>query len=313
MGKYVLESKTFAALEGSHKGTGTFSGNTVVVKPQSVNKDAKSPLEFDKNASYRITVMSLEIATSEAPNWFGVSFRHGISAFDTVNIFCHPHPGNAGMKDEDYATRSGEWRKLFRYTEILGRQMDIAKTNHITIIPFFNNASYGSSGIFGPNWKDIVEQILTLVRGQAAIPQTPTARPYPGYSPVEPFSGSSATHKKGTPAPAVDPSGRLQHVVLSDFSHGRQLLWTVRKQSPSMERFLREVWDFDGVHAAAPVSPRAIFYFAMGGGGAASPDNYPVPPGRWLDWHHKLLEPKQMHGDVPAMLAYHAATSSRVG
>jgi hypothetical protein len=313
MGKYTLESKAFPALEGSHKGTGTFSGNTVVVKPKSVNKDVNSPLDFDKNASYRITVMSLEIATSEAPNWFGVSFRHGINAFDTVNIFCHPHPGNAGMNDGDYATRSGEWRKLFRYAEILGRQMDIAKSNHITIIPFFSNASYGTSGIFGPNWKDIVEQILAFARAGARVPEEPSGRARAAYTPAREAEFSSASRKKGAPPPVVDLSGRLQHVVLSDFSHGRQLMWTVRKQSSGMERFLREVWDFDGVHGPGPVSPRAILYYAMGSGSASSPDNYPVPPKRWVGWHNKILEPKQMHGDVPAMLACHAATISRVG
>src|SRR5215831_12617205 len=176
MGKYTLESKTFAALEGFHRGTGTFSGNAVVVNPKSVNKDVTSQLDFDKAASFRITVMSLEIATKEAPNWFGVSFRHGLNAFNTVNIFCHPHPGNAGMDDKDYATRGGEWRKLFRYAEILGRQIDIAKSNHITIIPFFSNATYGTSGIFGPNWKDIVEQILALVRAGARVPEELSGR-----------------------------------------------------------------------------------------------------------------------------------------
>src|SRR5215469_7601866 len=106
MGNYKLESKPFPPLAKFHQGAGTFSGNAHVVDPSSVNQDVDSLLKF-KFASYRITVMSVEIATPEAPNWFGVSFRHGINVFDTVNIFCHPHPGNAGMKDQDYAARSG--------------------------------------------------------------------------------------------------------------------------------------------------------------------------------------------------------------
>ena len=311
MPKYTLESKSFPALPNFHQGTGTFSNSAHVVDPSSVNQDVKSPLKF-KFASYKVTVMSVEIATSEAPNWFGVSFREGINAFDTINIFCHPHPGNAGMKDSDYAARTGEWPKLFRYAQIFGRQMDIAKANHITIIPFFNNATYGSTGIFGPNWKDMVEQILALARagGKAAQAADPRARS--ADTPIESAIFFSAKRKKGGPAAPVDMSGRLQNVVLSDFSHGRTLMYTVRGQLHGLDRFLREVWDFDGVHAAVPVAPRAIVY-DQGSGTAASPTTFHVPPERWQEYHKAILQKHQLHGDLPAMLACHAATISRVG
>jgi hypothetical protein len=284
------------------------------VDPASVNQDVTSPLKF-KFASYKVTVMSIEIATNDAPNWFGVSFRQGLNAFDTVNIFCHPHPGNAGMKDADYATRSGEWPKLFRYAQNFGRQMDVANANHITIVPFFNNASYGSTGIFGPNWKDIIEQILALARARARTgASAPPAGARTADTPIEPAIFFSAKRKKGGPAPPPDLSGRLQHVVLSDFSHGRQLMWTLRKQSPGMDRFLREVWDFDGVHAPAPVSGsvRGILY-DQASGPAASPTVFHVPPERWQEYHHAILKHDQLHGDLPAMLACHAASISRVG
>ncbi len=314
MSKYVLETKPFPEFPGVHQGTGTFSGSAHVVDPPSVNHDVSAPLKF-KFAPYSITVMSVEIATNEAPNWFGVSFRRGITAFNTVQIFCHPHPGNAGMRDADYGGRTGEWPKLFRYAEIFGRQMAIAQANHITIIPFFNNAVYGSTGIFGPNWKDFVEQILALARVEASNPQVPvggrTRAPHVPHVLIETPKFYSATHKKGTPAPVIDMSGRLENVVLSDFSHGRALMWTVRKQLPSLNRFLREVWDFDGVHGPAPVAPRGILYDQGKGSAPAASTTFHVPPERWQEYHHAII--KNVHGDIPAMLACHAATISSVG
>ena len=89
-------------------------------------------------------------------------------------------------------------------------------------------------------------------------------------------------------------------------------MWTVRRQSQGLDRFLREVWDFDGVHAAAPVSPRAIVY-DQGSGQAFSPTTFHVPPERWQEYHHAILKRHELHGDLPAMLACHAATISNVG
>ncbi len=311
MGKYTLESKPFPALPSFHQGTGTISNSAHVVDPPSVNQDVTLPLRF-KFAPFNIVVMSVEIATNDAPNWFGVSFRRSIKKFDTVNIFCHPHPGNAGMKDADYASRSGEWPKLFRYAQNFGRQIDIAQSNHITIVPFFNNASYSSTGIFGPNWKDIVEQILRLARTGAMAAQAPGGRTRWAETPIESVTYSSGTRKKGAGASVIDTLGLLRNVVLSDFSHGRALMWSVRRQSPGLDRFLREVWDFDGVHAAVPVSPRAIVY-DQGSGAAASHTTFHVPPERWQEYHHAILKREQLHGDLPAMLACHAATISSVG
>src|SRR5262249_46306189 len=147
--------------------------------------------------------------------------------FDTVNIFCHPFP-TKGMADKDYATRGGEWPRVFRYAELIGRQIDIAHRNHITIVPIFTSATYESTGILAANWKDIVEQILAFARDEATNPETPEGKARAGYTPVEPGVFSSGTHKKGEHTPAVDMSGRLQHVVLSDFSHGRQLMTNIR-------------------------------------------------------------------------------------
>ncbi len=309
MSKYTLESKSFPALSGFHHGTGAITGSAHVVDPLSVTQDVNSPLKFNF-ASFKIRVMSVEIDTNDAPNWFGVSFREGLTSFDTVNIFCHPYPGSpkAGMKDEHYPSRSGEWPKLFRYAEIFGRQMSIAKADHITIIPFFTNATYQSTGIFGPNWKDIVEQILVLARNEGNAPLPPTGKAKPAQTPIDVLS-SPFHRKKGDPGPPVDMPGRLKHVVLSDFSHGRTLMWAVRNQSPGLKSFLREVWDFDGVHAAPP--PGILYDQATAAGGGSK--TFHVPPPRWQEYHHRILLNEQLHGDIPAMLACHAATISIVG
>jgi len=315
MGKYTLNSNTFPALADplyGHKGTGNWTGSAHVVDPTSVNHDVAQPFKF-KFAPYAITVMSVEIAAAETPNWFAVSFRQDINVFDTVHIFCHPSPGGAGMIDKDYALRSGNWPKLFRYAEIFGRQIAIAKTNHITIVPFFTNASYESTGIFGANWKDIVEQILVLAKAAARA----GASPVPGaggarvpVTPVEPIEYASATRKKGSPPgpPAAALAGNLKHVVLSDFSHGRKLMWNVRTQASGISRYLREVWDFDGVHGAPPYSPGGIIYNQSTGNDARV---FQAPPERWQEYHHAIV--KNVHGDIPAMLACHSATISRFG
>jgi hypothetical protein len=37
--------------------------------------------------------------------------------------------------------------KLFRYAEVLGRQISIANTNHITVVPFFTDSTYASASL----------------------------------------------------------------------------------------------------------------------------------------------------------------------
>ena len=167
-------------------------------------------------------------------------------------------------------------------------------------------------GIFGPNWKDMVEQILALARPAARTAEVPSGGARSAVTPIESAVFFSTKRKKGGPAPPVDLSGRLQNVVLSDFSYGRQLMHTVRSRSPGLNRFLREVWDFDGVHAPVPVTPRAIVY-DQGSSAAASHTTFHVPPERWQEYHHAILRRDQLHGDLPAMLACHAATISSVG
>lgn len=276
-----------------------------VVKPDSVSAGIKTELEI-LFASYSIQVLSLEIQSPVAPNWFGVSFRKGINRFDTVNIFFHPFPQGAGMDDADYPAHSGSWSRLFRYTQMLGRQMSIAKSNHVTLIPFFSNASYGSGGIFTPNWIDIADQALALARQAASSSSSPSSG---GAHTIE---FSAATRKKGTPAPQAPPAhaGSLKHVILSCFSRGQAPMSSFRSSAPNLGSFLRETWDFDGVGGTRGGFGRSIRY-DQGKADAKIPLLFHVPPERWVKYHNSIV--KNVHGDIPAMLATHAASISVVG
>ena len=315
MGKYTVTSSNYAALANTHGGTGDISNTAWVVVPSSV-QDIRAPLQF-ASTKYSVTVMSLEIATAETPNWFGVAFREGISTFNTVNIFCHPHPGNAQMRDEDYPSRSGNWPRLFRYVEMFGRQMDMAKTNHIVVVPFFTNASYGNTGLFGANWQDIIEQILVLAGQKASGPRSaPPGRARAGVTPVEPIEHQSALRKKAGLPSAATPAksmGQLKDVVLSDFSRGRSLMWTVRNNSHGMSRYLREVWDFEGNAGPTPSSSAGVrgILYDQSTSKVPDPRSFHVPPERWESYHHAVV--KNVHGNIPEMLAYHAASISSVG
>ena len=54
---------------------------------------------------YSVTALSLNIDGPVSPNWFGVWYRKSIQSFDSVNIFVHPSPGHAGMKDDTYQSQ----------------------------------------------------------------------------------------------------------------------------------------------------------------------------------------------------------------
>jgi len=310
VGQFTLVSKPFPKLEGSHNGAGWISSSEHVADPASVVADVSVPFEMPF-WPYHIRVLSLEIEEEVAPNWFGVAFPKGITKFDTVNIFCHPHPGNAGMDDSSYPKRSGNWPKLFRYAELFGRQMAMAKTNHITVVPFFSNHSYGDTGIFGRNWLDLVEQIIVHAKNasrEAAAAEAAVDGRHGGFTPAKRLVIEEHVKKGSRPSPRTS-SSQLSHVVLSCFSRGRALLATVRAQSPGMNSFLREVWDFDGVGGAIPSAPRVITYDQHKTRGTI--EHIHCPPERFVNYHHSVVA--NAHGDIPARMACHAATVSRVG
>jgi len=102
----------------------------------------------------------------------------------------------------------------------------------------------------------------------------------------------------------------LKNVVLSDFSRGRQLMYSVRTRAKGLEPYLREIWDFDGKGGAPPYSTgkvRGIIYDQEFGN---DPRSYHVPAPRWSRYHEKVVDP---HGLIPNMLMWHAGEQSSVG
>jgi hypothetical protein len=311
MSKHTLVSASYPALSGSHGGTGLVSGQAHVADPATVGAGLGGPMKF-LFTSYSVHIISAIIEAPVAPNWFGIAFRKGISRFDTVNIFFHPFPQGAGMEDKDYPSRSGAWSKLFRYAQNLGLQMAIARSNHVTLVPFFSNASYGSAGIFKSDWLDICDQALALARKAAAGASTIATSS--GARTAE-FIGARADdhirHKAGTPAPKAPPahSGSLQSIVLSCFSRGMAPMTSFRSSAPGLASFHRESWDFDGVGGTRG-GPRYIRY-DQSKFDQKIPLTFHVPPSRWVEYHSRVIA--DVHGDIPNKMATHAATISVVG
>jgi hypothetical protein len=90
-------------------------------------------------------------------------------------------------------------------------------------------------------------------------------------------------------------------------------MYTVRQHARGLDRVVREIWDFDGVHGPAPISGSARAFLYNQSSNSAPPGStvFPVPPVRWQEYHNAIV--KNVHGDIPAMCACHAATISRVG
>jgi len=247
MGKYQLSSNSFPALEGegAHHGTGLIKNAKNIVMPDTVAKDFREQLGFTFKP-YSIRVLSLEISDKRAPNWFGVAFRENITSFGAINIFFHPSPGTAGMQDNAYQTRSGLWPRLFRYAEMFGSQLDFANSNQVMIVPFFDNASYSTTGLFGPDWEDICTDILSIARNEA----------------LQLSDGKQAA---------------ITDVVLSNFSFGRALMYNFLAKSNGIDRCLREIWDFDGVSGAPPYSVKGARGILYDQKQSNDPHNFHVP------------------------------------
>ena len=203
MANYTLVSKDFPMEIGDkgaivHNGTGAINSSYRLVQPWTV-PNAGEPhrqLHFAP-MDYSITVLSLEIDTTDAPNWFGVSFRQGVQAFDSVNLVFHPSPGHAGMEDGSYQARTGPWPRLFRYAEMFGRQIAVAGKNQIVVVPFFNNASFGTGGLFTPNWKDLVTQALQIASSSSKAAAAASA----GAAKLGPFGVLAPSLKRPSPRP----------------------------------------------------------------------------------------------------------------
>ena len=285
MGKYQLVSSYYAPLEQGknvvHRGTGvdglvSTAGN--FIDPATVAQDWKQPLKFVFEP-YQIIVLSLEIKDKVAPNWFGCAFRSDQLNFEAVNIFFHPVPKLVDFPPEEYWTRSTKWSSLFRYVEGLGSQLFRENSDQVLLIPFFNNASYSSTGIFAANWLDIANDALKI----------------------------ASSHPRSLAGPG---KLGLKRIVLSDFSRGRELMHNfISRATPGVEAYLGEVWDIDGVGGGPPTSifkAKSILYDQHRNN---APGSFHTPSNRWLDFNH--VDKGDVHGNMP-MLFRHAARISNI-
>jgi len=213
---YDVEPISLAAVEGYHGGTGTFDREQLIVNPSSV--PGTGNLAF-LQANVHVTTKLYQITQQVVPNWFGVAIPENVTDFSHPNIFFHPSPGQAGYKDSDYPTKSGQWPELFYYMELLGYQLDgaiknfSAPLNQVVIMPFLTTAAT-TTGIFPPNWHDILTDILTDVRNSMGVN---------GSGPVD-----------------------IAEVVVSSFSVGYVYSENFRAAASGLTSLLKQVWDFDG-------------------------------------------------------------------
>jgi len=200
--------------------------------------DVSKPLRF-KNDERRIPVISLPTFTPNQPNWYGIAFRHGIQTFTSVNIFFHPSPAGAGMNDAENQGRTGKWPPLFRYAQNLGFQFDAGNCDQVLVVPFFSYVSYLNGGIFTSNWSEILLVIINAVKA-VALWQGPPQGPNVDVTAI---AQGALVELQRTNVPPIE----VKNVVLSCFSFGRVPMMNFKtKAMPSLDPFLREIWDFDG-------------------------------------------------------------------
>ena len=280
----------------SHNGTGEVSGMAHVMDPATVAGGPNDVMKLDF-LPYRINVACFHTGSPDQPNWFGVSYRAGVTSFETINLFCHPHPGHAHMSDADYQTRSGNWPRLFRYAEVVGRQVAIAQKNYVTVIPFFSNASYGDGGMFTKNWKDVLGQILVQVRSMAH------AAAGTGLLP-----GMGSIHHIAAAQAANSANAGPKNLILSCFSRGRDAARVIHGRAAGIGGTLRELWDFDGIGGSMPGAPRIIHYDRQPVQSAI--DTFHLPPHRFAGWSTNVSA-DGAHGLIIAFMVRHAAAISR--
>ncbi len=298
MREIKVRSIEFPALPPTHLGTSNTTPHEyeeLLVDPVSVTPRFNEPLLPQKRVGrfyaklYEIDDGTLASPAS-GPRYFGVAFRFGITDIGTVNIFCHPVPGNAGMQDNDYPSLKGTWSNLFRYIQHFGVQLAAGGSNMVLVMPMFSNATYTNLGIFNKAWHEIIDAILVEVQ-KVAWPDKP---------------GEEMVRNRTA----------MKNVILSDFSRGRPLLSRVRN-APGMAALLREIWDFDGVGGAPPGPPKGgrAFLYTQGAIGPGHNVFY-LPLPRWARfpfYAQARLSNNGVHGDIPQRLCLHASRISEFG
>jgi hypothetical protein len=236
--------------------------------------------------------MLFQLATPEAPNWFGVAVPQGVADFSRVHVFFHPIPYQGGYRDVDYPHKGENgyvnvgkpWSALFYLVERLGYQSAASVQPVVVVMPFVTTAAT-DTGIFAPNWSTILSDILTDAR---------TAVGVPGTTPVD-----------------------VTELVVSSHSVGIVYSAAFRLNAPGLSGVLNEVWDFDGHTSSASALSDALVSTATyqavkydQGGGTGS---FHVPGSRWAAFPSPTAFPPytnktDVHHLIRDFMAVHAAT-----
>ncbi len=292
MSNFTLSSISLAPIPGVHGGTGLQQSRNWVVKTPSVPPPGN--LQFD-GADVSVTTMLFQLEEVTVPNWFGVAIPNGLKDFTKANIFFHPSPGQAGYVDSDYNKlplssnqKAGKWPQLFYYLERLGYQLDGAARNQIIIMPFLTSSA-ADTGIFAPNWSDLVTEILTQVRSSMGADDGSTLQ--------------------------------ISNVAVSSFSVGIVYSHAFRQSASGLSGVMAEVWDFDGNFSTAQnlsqelrSTPHPGFQLIQYDQMESSDKlSYHVPVERWADLVVPPKSPSDVHGLIRDFMFLHAGSQSSVG
>lgn len=283
MSVYTVSAIELDAVPGWHSGTGTHHDSKWTVVPETV--PGTGPLSF-LGRDVSVTSMLFQLDADVVPNWFGVAVPSGLTDFTRPHVFFHPMPAQAGYVDAQYAAKTGKWPQLFYYMERLGYQLDAARRAQVIVMPFLTQGA-ADTGVFAPNWHDILRDVLTLARAKA------------GTADATPLD--------------------LSQVVVSSFSIGIVYLTAFRHRAPGLEPLLAEAWDFDGRFSSSPQLSTALVdtptcrvtkYDQVPGGGAGS---FHVPLSRWSSYVRPPTTGIETHRLICDFMFMHGATISEVG
>jgi len=283
MSLYTVSSIDLAPLPGFHDGTGTFHDSKWVVVPESVPGSGK--LQF-RGQDTTVTTMLFQLDADVVPNWFGVGVSNELTDLTHPHIFFHPMPLQAGYLTADYAKKTGKWPQLFYYAEVLGYELAGSSRSQVLIMPFLTQEA-ANTGIFAPNWHDIVHDILVLVRSKLGKDDG---------SPLE-----------------------IAELAMSSFSVGIVYMMQFRNLAPGLDAHLTEIWDFDGrLSSASNLSTslvstpqvRAIKYDQVN---ASDTSAFHLPMPRWSDYVNPPTTVTEVHHYIRDFMFFHGASISNVG
>ncbi len=233
-----------------------------------------------------------QLAEAVVPRWFGVLVPDSGADYDTVQIFFHPTPAQAGYNDAEYPAL-GSFRNIFHYlSDNMGSQFCASGTRRILVMPLMTQASASDCGVFPQRWAEILGCIL----GRLSI----------GVDEGAPFQ-------------------RVSSVVVSSFSSGITYSHNFRARANLGSR-LAGVIDFDGVISSysqlsqaltGPAGQVVKFQQSQATpasiAGLAGQNIFAVPRPRWGGPWADAFDPNpqtallQVHGTIPQTMMQLAA------